>query len=221
MSALLPIFPLPGVVLFPGADLPLHIFENRYRTMIRMALPVREPIGMVLLQPGYESEYEGAPPIHPVGCAGEIIRCDPLPDGRFNLLLRGLWRFRVLEEDRALPFRRVSYRRLDDPPSDIAQRALESQVKRELLSAFLSLGALLQGREMEGAPDTPPVGLDELVNQLAFAWPGPAERKQELLTTEGALERGLRLKRLLEADADEMRLSRGLPAPLADGSRIH
>lgn len=221
MSALLPIFPLPGVVLFPGAELPLHIFENRYRTMVRMALPAREPIGMVLLHPGYETEYEGAPPIHPVGCAGEIVRCDPLPDGRYNLVLRGLWRFRVLGENRALPFRRAEYRRLGEPAPDLAQRALEAQVKRELLAAFLSLGALLQGRELEGVPDTPPVPLDELVNQLAFAWPGAVEKKQELLATDAPLERGLKLKRLLETDADEMRAARGMSPAVPDGSQIH
>ena len=95
----IPIFPLPNVVLFPNVFLPLHIFEPRYRAMVADALAGDRIIGMVLLQPGFEADYEGRPPVYPVGCAGVITHSEPLPDGRFNIVLRGLEKFRITGED--------------------------------------------------------------------------------------------------------------------------
>ena len=68
----IPLFPLPNVVLFPNVLLPLHIFEPRYRDLVRDALAGDQVIGMVLLRPGYEGDYDGRPPIYSVGCAGLI-----------------------------------------------------------------------------------------------------------------------------------------------------
>src|SRR4249919_2047953 len=99
MSELLPIFPLPNVVLFPGVFLPLHIFEPRYREMVADALAGDRVIGMVLLRPGYEHDYDGHPSVYSVGCSGVITHCERLTDGRYNLILRGLERFRILDED--------------------------------------------------------------------------------------------------------------------------
>src|SRR5947207_3886214 len=107
MSDLLPLFPLPNVVLFPNVFLPLHIFEPRYREMVADALSTDRMIGMVLLRPGWERDYEGRPPIYPIGCSGVITHADRLADGRYNIVLRGLDRFRVIEEDAS----RSSYRR--------------------------------------------------------------------------------------------------------------
>ncbi len=89
----IPIFPLPSTVLFPGLPLPLHVFEPRYRGMVEDALAGERVIGMVLLKPGWESDYEGAPPVFPIGCLGRIDHAEPLPDGRFNILLTGRARF--------------------------------------------------------------------------------------------------------------------------------
>src|SRR5687768_15054852 len=96
----IPIFPLPNVVLFPNVFLPLHIFEARYREMVADALSGDRIIGMVLLRPGYESNYEGRPPVYPVGCAGVITHSEPLPDGGYNIVLRGLEKFRITGEER-------------------------------------------------------------------------------------------------------------------------
>ena len=71
---LLPLFPLPDTVLFPGMPLPLHVFEPRYRRMVEDALATHRTIGMILLRPGWEPDYEGRPPIFPVGCSGIIAR---------------------------------------------------------------------------------------------------------------------------------------------------
>ena len=98
----IPLFPLPNVVLFPNVFLPLHIFEQRYRAMVSDALAGDRIIGMVLLRPGWEQDYEGRPPIYPVGCAGLITHAERLSDGRFNIVLQGLEKFRVLDEDDSL-----------------------------------------------------------------------------------------------------------------------
>jgi uncharacterized protein len=94
----IPLFPLPNVVLFPAALLPLHIFEPRYRAMIADALDNERLIGMVMLRPGWEPNYEGSPAVFPVGCAGFITHADKLPDGRYNILMRGIEKFRVVGE---------------------------------------------------------------------------------------------------------------------------
>ncbi len=96
LPATIPIFPLPNVVLFPGVFLPLHIFEPRYREMVADALKGERLIGMTLLKPGWESNYEGRPPVYPVGCAGLVSHVDKLADGRYNIVLHGLEKFRVL-----------------------------------------------------------------------------------------------------------------------------
>src|SRR6186997_85611 len=104
MSDLLPLFPLPNVVLFPNVFLPLHIFEPRYREMVADALASDRMIGMVLLRPGWDREYER------------------LPDGRYNIVLRGMERFRVVEEDHALSYRRAVVEPLRDDPVDATDR---------------------------------------------------------------------------------------------------
>src|SRR5713101_5951702 len=107
MSDLLPLFPLPTVVLFPNVFLPLHIFEPRYREMIADAISSDRLIGMVLLRPSWESDYDGRPPVYPVGCSGLITHVERAPDGRYNIVLRGVERFRIVEEDHARSYRRA------------------------------------------------------------------------------------------------------------------
>jgi Lon protease-like protein len=102
---LIPLFPLPDVVLFPRVSLPLHIFEPRYRRMVADALAGHRTIGMILLRPGWESDYHGRPPVFGSGCAGRIESCETLPDGKYNLVLRGISRFRVVEEHAGEPYR--------------------------------------------------------------------------------------------------------------------
>ncbi|RPI57132.1 MAG: hypothetical protein EHM55_02960 [Acidobacteria bacterium] len=94
----IPIFPLPNVVLFPSALLPLHIFEPRYRAMVADALDGERLIGMVMLRPGWETIYEHTPDVYPIGCAGFITHAERLADGRYNIMLRGLEKFRILGE---------------------------------------------------------------------------------------------------------------------------
>src|SRR5579871_1913359 len=122
MSDLLPLFPLPNVVLFPNVFLPLHIFEPRYREMVGDVLKSDRLIGMVLLRPGWERDYEGRPPVYPIGCSGVITHVERLADGRYNIVLRGVERFRVLEEDHAKVYRRAVVEPLREPPLEPRDR---------------------------------------------------------------------------------------------------
>jgi uncharacterized protein len=105
------IFPLTGAVLFPGLQLPLHIFEPRYRAMISDSLARDRLIGMI--QP--QKPMEGAP-LYAIGCLGKIGEVEALPDGRFNIVLEGEARFRILRElDVSTPFRQVEAEMLVEP----------------------------------------------------------------------------------------------------------
>src|SRR5436190_22730846 len=83
-----PIFALPNVVLFPRAVLPLHIFEERYKTMTADALLGDKRIAMALLKPGWEKNYYQRPDIEPVVCVGRILAHERLAEGRYNFLLQ-------------------------------------------------------------------------------------------------------------------------------------
>ncbi len=137
MNDLLPLFPLPQVVLFPNVFLPLHIFEPRYREMVADALAGDRVIGMVLLRPGFEADYEGRPPVYSVGCSGVITHCERLPDGRYHLILRGLERFRILQEDHARSYRRAAVETLLERPLNAGEQAILRR-QRSKLEALLA-----------------------------------------------------------------------------------
>jgi Lon protease-like protein len=103
--AAVPLFPLPNVVLFPGAVLPLHIFEERYKKMTRDALDGAALVAMALLRAGWEKNYYQRPAIEPVVCVGKIIAHEKLADGKYNFLLQGQARARVVGEVGDAPYR--------------------------------------------------------------------------------------------------------------------
>ncbi|HEV3139917.1 MAG TPA: LON peptidase substrate-binding domain-containing protein [Vicinamibacterales bacterium] len=166
MSDLLPLFPLPNVVLFPNVFLPLHIFEARYREMVADALASDRLIGMVLLRPGYERDYEGRPPVYPIGCRGVMTHAERLPDGRYNIVLRGLDRFRIASENPEGSYRRASIEILHDG----ALSAGERSTIRERRSKIESMLTTLIERGGPGGADTklPAAMSDEdLIHALA------------------------------------------------------
>ena len=124
------IFPLPGALLFPGLQLPLHIFEPRYRAMVKDALARDRRIGMI--QP--QRAEEGAP-LYAIGCLGKIGEVEALDDGRFNLVLEGEARFRVLRElDAVTPFRQVEAELIEEEPhpalSPVERAGFEREARR-------------------------------------------------------------------------------------------
>jgi Lon protease-like protein len=198
----IPIFPLPNVVLFPNVFLPLHIFEPRYRTMVSDVLSGDRIIGMVLLQPGYEADYEGRPPVFPIGCAGVITHSEPVGDGRFNIVLRGLERFRILGEDSDRTYRLAH---VDSMPEIVPEdHRTELRRHRHRLEALLAAAIERAGSE----PRFPPAVPDEdLVNALAqYIELDPLER-QALLERDGVLARCRALIDLLEIKTLTPRMS--------------
>src|SRR3954469_17833453 len=103
--AAVPLFPLPNVVLFPRAVLPLHIFEDRYKAMTADVLAGNRLIARALRKPGWEKNYYQAPAIEPVVCVGEILSWEQLPDGKYNFLLQGRVRARVMSESKWKAYR--------------------------------------------------------------------------------------------------------------------
>ncbi len=194
LPATIAIFPLQDVVLFPNSTSPLHIFEPRYRAMVADALEGDSIIGMVLLEPGHEAEYEGRPPIFAVGCAGVIIQAVELPDGRYNIVLAGRVKFRVLSEDASRPYRLAEVEALPEALEEsdrplLAER--RQQLERALLAAFPGM-------------QLPPSDLSdvELVDGLSVALPLEPAHRQELLEADGPIERAARLiRRLRENDS--------------------
>ena len=193
LPPIIPIFPLPNAVLFPNVYLPLHIFEPRYRAMVADALKGDRMIGMVLLKPGYEANYEGRPPVYPTGCAGLITHSEPLPDGRYNIVLRGIEKFRITAEDESKPYRLAEVDPLPELVPDADRLAIRQQ--RQRLEALLA--ALIERSGSD--PKFPPAIPDEdLVNALAqYVQLDPLER-QALLERDGVLARCRALIELLE-----------------------
>jgi uncharacterized protein len=143
--SLLPLFPLPNVVLFPGALLPLHIFEPRYRAMVADALESDGRIGMVLLRPGWDHDYEGRPAVHAIGCSAAIVHAAQSEDGRYNIVLCGLERFRVLAEDHDRTYRRATITSLPEPAMNDEERQAVHE-RRLTLEARLGLPLNASGR---------------------------------------------------------------------------
>jgi Lon protease-like protein len=191
LPAEIPLFPLPEVVLFPGVPRPLLIYEPRYREMVADALKGNHVIGMVLLRPGYEKDYEGRPPIYAIGCAGVIEDYEQLADGRYAILLRGLTTFRVVNEDERKPYRLARVEAVPELLKDEDRGPLSTLRERlaQLLYTVLPLGA-----------EPPDPGLDdpEFVNVTAQALTMPEADRQELLEQNSVLARARALVDRLE-----------------------
>ena len=194
MSDLLPIFPLPNVVLFPNVFLSLHIFEPRYREMVADAVASDRLIGMVLLRPGWEHDYEGRPPVYGVGCSGVITHVEKLPDGRYNIVLRGLERFRISGEDQSRSYRRAAIEPLTEEVLSVDDRA-DIRRQRAKLETLLAPAAEKAGTDIK----IPSAMSDEdLVNALAQYLDLEPLEKQALLEKHSLLARAESLVELLE-----------------------
>jgi Lon protease-like protein len=202
----IPIFPLPNVVLFPNVFLPLHIFEPRYRQMVDDALRGDRIIGMVLMRPGWEGHYEGRPAVYPIGCAGVITHAERLTDGRFNIVLRGMQKFRVKSEDAQRPYRLALIEALPEPSIEACRAELREE--RRKLEALLvpHISSTRSGqapstdlRHETRDPKVPASMSDEdLVNALAQYLEFEPVEKQALLERNGLLDRCRSLIELLE-----------------------
>jgi Lon protease-like protein len=170
-----PIFPLSGAILFPRSQLPLHIFEPRYREMVRDAIDGAGRIAMI--QP-HRLDDDNQAPLYAVGCVGELVGVEELEDGRFNIVLLGSNRFRLLREaevDTAYRCADVDIEAFDDaepPPLAMIQRA---EVEREARKLGDALGLAVDWAAVSRLDD------EMLVNAIAQVAPFDIGAKQALL----------------------------------------
>ena len=174
-SALLrvPIFPLAGALLFPRSQLPLNIFEPRYRTMVRDALASDRLIAMIQPKDGEEP-----PALFEIGCLGRISACDELDDGRFNIVLEGLSRFRIAREATvSTPYRQVDADRggFDEESETVLGIAQRAEIEREARVYADSLGYLVDWDSVARLDD------EMLVNGISQIAPLDVGSKQALL----------------------------------------
>ena len=180
----IPLFPLTNVVLFPDVYLPLHIFEDRYRAMTRAALAGHKLIGMTVLREGWQDDYGGAPAIYATGCAGTIVHHEALDDGRFNIILQGVARFAVeQEESRGTPYRVARVGWHQEPDAEHATAAL-TRVRQQVEALLLPAVARGEVRMPPGMTD------QSLVNAVCQALDVPIVEKLALLEKPDVLTRG-------------------------------
>ncbi len=190
LSTEIPIFPLPNVVLFPGVFLPLHIFEQRYRQMLEAVLAGDRMIGITLLKPGWNPDAAGRPSIFTVGCVGLVTHVEQLEDGRYNIVLRGIEKFRVAGEGEERPYRVAQVEYLAESISERDRAAVQGHRDR--------LEQLLAALDAPNLPFPATLSDEEVVNALAqYLDLEPIER-QALLERQGVAERGEALIDLLE-----------------------
>jgi Lon protease-like protein len=197
----LPLFPLSNVVLFPGVQTPLHIFEPRYRQMTQEALAAEQQIGMVAVPPEHGPEMAGDPGLYPVGCAGLIAQSQRLPDGRYNLLLAGTRRFRILGEEPRAGSRlyRVARVELLDDPFPIDEQPRVARLRERIVALVRSL---VEHSDAGRAADVTTElfrDVDDVsfVNSLCNALAFPPAEKQGLLEADTIPARFERLEGLL------------------------
>lgn len=188
-SGVVPLFPLPSLVLLPDTVAPLHIFEDRYRRMVADVLEGERLVGMALLKPGWEPVYDGAPPVHDRVCVGSVVSHERLPDGRYKLLLYGLFRARVVEEVPGEPYRRARVEVCSDGFDASRARELDARLhevldrlpgRRGHVGRLRSMATQVRGAE--GGPG-------RLADAAAEAADLEAADRYRVLATDDVLER--------------------------------
>ena len=185
----IPLFPLSGAILFPRSQLPLHIFEPRYREMVRDVMEGPGRIGMI--QPVAGDEYQ----LHSIGCIGELVGVEELEDGRFNIVLHGASRFRLIgEADLGTSYRQADVEPDilgddDPPPLGLAARA---EVEREARRLGDAMGLSVDWQAVGRLDD------EMLVNAIAQVAPFDVGAKQALLESATLAERADLLVQLMQ-----------------------
>lgn len=188
---LIAVFPLPDVVFFPKTKLPLHVFEPRYQELVKETIQNRQLIGMFVLAPGWEEDYYGNPPVHPVGCAGEMVEVESQEEGKFDIVLKGIYRARLIEEVQWNPYRRARVEVLSD---DRIGKGIAAMVKN-LMADFQKLCTVA------GSADTPDVtagsDFETIVNSVATVLPLGLEFKLQLLQQDDLMIRARKLREFI------------------------
>lgn len=193
----LPLFPLPNVVFFPYAFLPLHVFEPRYRQMVQDGMERDSLIGIVLLKPGWENQYNANPPVYEIACMGQMVRVEALPDGRYNILVHGFKRVKIESISDKKMYRAARVQVLQDEPARFHPRK-ENNLRREI---FEALSRVIEppfwGFSVLSAPH---LDLGVLVDLIAFSLPLDPVEKQRILDAISVENRVDELVHILEEE---------------------
>jgi hypothetical protein len=193
----IPVFPLPDVVFFPGTVLPLHVFETRYRAMVKDALEGDGTIAVALLRPGWDRKYAGNPDYFSVATAGRMEEIEATKDGRYYFKLVGSVRVRLGEVVRDAPYRLVRAEEIPEAP--VAES--DPSIRRAKLDLLASQVYLV--RELTG-DDHPRLVLDErmpfaaAVNGACASLPSEPAVRQGLLELDDLVERHRRAAEILD-----------------------
>jgi len=210
-NIVIPLFPLPTTVFYPNTSLPLHIFEPRYRSMVADALNGKGEIGMILLKPGWESDYQGTPKIMTIGCLGTIKRHSELPEGKYNILLSGLYRFRILNEIKRKIYRQAEVELLKEI-NDTDLTSASSPAKEKLIRVMrLYLKNFPDGTKIEQALDMENCcKLGEFVDKLTHHFDLPVNKMQEFLEQQDVQKRADSLHSLIEFKNQLIQISKNM-----------
>ena len=210
-NIVIPLFPLPTTVFYPNTSLPLHIFEPRYRNMVADALNGKGEIGMILLKPGWESDYEGTPEIMTIGCLGKIKHHSELSEGKYNILLSGLYRFRILNEIRGKIYRQAEVAFLKEI-NDQDLTTETSPIKEQLIRVMqLYLKNIPDGTQIEQTLDLENCRkLTEFVDKLTHQFDLPVNKMQEFLEQQDVQKRANSLHSLIEFKNQLIQISKNM-----------
>lgn len=190
------LFPLPNVVLFPRAVLPLHIFEERYKDMTADALAGQRRIAMALLRPGWEQNYYQRPAIEPVVCVGTILTHEKLPDGKYNFLLQGQTRARIVREQTGRTYRTVDLKPIVESPTMEIDLLNHRQRLVRWFSEDEPAGAMSsQFRQLLAGP----LNTADIADLVAFNLLDNVSLKQSLLAEADVVQRVERVLQSMEA----------------------
>jgi len=185
---IVPIFPMPDVVLFPKTLLPLHIFEERYRIMTREALAGNGKIVMTLLQEGWETNYHGNPAVHDIACLGKIETCEELDEGKYNIVLEGVHRVRLIREIEHSPYRLAQVEHVSDMDyDDLSDEIIER--RNHLAGLFTRFTELATSGKVPASDLVPQDRFEALVNMVATTLNLDPQEKQVLLEMDDIAER--------------------------------
>jgi Lon protease-like protein len=200
----IPVFPLPTTVFYPETPLPLHIFEPRYRQMTADALEGKRQIGMVLLKPDYEEEYFNKPQIYSVGCVGNIEKEIKHPDGKYNFILVGLRRFRIISEKEGKAYRQADIELLEEKNEQDIIEYQPNECREKLIENFREfLDFIPEGNPQKKEPDwNLGAKLSEFIDRVAYQLDLSLEQKQSFLEEQDVLKRAEFLHSFLEMKID-------------------
>jgi Lon protease-like protein len=209
----LPLFPL-GTVLFPGLLLPLHVFEERYRVLVRELLEQpaeRRRFGVVAIRRGREVGADGVTALHDVGCVAHVRRVEPHDDGRFHLVTTGAERFRLTGLVAGAPYLTGAVELLPDDPGPADETALLDRAVRAAFGRYVTALARAQAAELE-QPDLPadPLVLSYLVAATVLV---ELEDRQALLAQPDGRARLRAELALLRRETTLLRTLAAAPSP--------